>query len=196
MLRAVLAFLLVALLQPAAALRMPVHAVQQRASRTLQPQMALPSMKDAMALSDEEVAKEIVTAQKARRIAASAPCVALPPHQTHRLSDPVVPRPSPTGGPHTARPRLLHLAMGPPVAPTCPLCPACRSCLSCARRSRQGRRCGAHMPQRAHTRCPPLPHMRPLTSLASVHAQVKPHLFTHTKHRIAQLNTLLAKRAQ
>jgi len=25
---------------------------------------------------------------------------------------------------------------------------------------------------------------------------VKPHLFTHTKHRIAQLNTLLAKRAQ
>ena len=26
--------------------------------------------------------------------------------------------------------------------------------------------------------------------------QVKPHLFTHTKHRIAQLNTLLSQRQQ
>ena len=26
--------------------------------------------------------------------------------------------------------------------------------------------------------------------------QVKPHLFTHTKHRIAQLTSLLAKRAE
>ena len=27
-------------------------------------------------------------------------------------------------------------------------------------------------------------------------SQVKPHLFTHTKHRIAQLNTLLSQRQQ
>tara|TARA_B110001452_G_scaffold262809_1_gene263323 strand:+ start:2404 stop:2763 length:360 start_codon:yes stop_codon:yes gene_type:complete len=70
MLRTILALVIVALLQPTAALRMPVHAVQQRAGRTLQPQMALPSMKDAEALSDEELNKEITTAQKARRSAA------------------------------------------------------------------------------------------------------------------------------
>ena len=34
-----------------------------------------------------------------------------------------------------------------------------------------------------------------LTSLTlRTHVQVKPHLFTHTKHRIAQLETLLSQR--
>lgn len=94
MLRAVLAFVLVALLQPVAALRMPVHAVQQRAGRTLQPQMALPSMKDAETLSDEELNKEIVTAQKARRSSARPSLAQRSLRFGPRgLSEPIVPAP-------------------------------------------------------------------------------------------------------
>ena len=55
-----------ALLAPASALRVSMHAVQQSASvaRSAQPQMALPSIKDAETLSDEELSKEVLTAQK------------------------------------------------------------------------------------------------------------------------------------
>merc|ERR1712146_824435 len=47
-------------------LRVSMHAVQQSASvaRSAQPQMALPSIKDAETLSDEELSKEVLTAQK------------------------------------------------------------------------------------------------------------------------------------
>mmetsp|Transcript_10910 Transcript_10910/g.24863 ORF Transcript_10910/g.24863 Transcript_10910/m.24863 type:complete len:105 (-) Transcript_10910:386-700(-) len=96
--------LLVAFVQSAVAFRAPMTAVPQLSSvARAAPQMALPSMADAKSLSDEEIAKEILTAQK----------------------------------------ELFELR------------------------------------KKVKTR-----------------QEVKPHLFTHTKHRIAQLNTLLAQRSQ
>ena len=66
MLRAL--FLLVTLMQLTAGLLVPASAVTQRSSCVARsiPQMAMPSLKDAKGLSDEDIAKEILTAQKAR----------------------------------------------------------------------------------------------------------------------------------
>lgn len=95
--------LLATLMQLTAGLIVPMHAVPQRTVSRPTPQMALPSLEDAKSLSDDEIAKEILTAQK----------------------------------------ELFELR------------------------------------KKVKTR-----------------QEVKPHLFTHTKHRIAQLNTLLTQRSQ
>ena len=66
-------------------------AMRTEVARTV-PQMALPSMKDAKALSDEDIAKEILTAQKARcaRAVSGPPlprCIqphSIPPHSPSR----------------------------------------------------------------------------------------------------------------
>ena len=94
-----------------------------------------------------------------------------------------------------------------------------RTCLSCARRSRRGSRWGLLRPLSATVFplrsplvelrlpgtssflgfCTPffclyMPLTAPWLTLSRFSAQVKPHLFTHTKHRIAQLETLLSQR--
>lgn len=188
------------------ALRVPVVASAQPAlARTSNVQMAMPSVDDARNLSSEEIEQELVTAKKVRRPQQTA-AIALPP-----LS-PLLQGYRPAQGTTARRPLCLNLLSR---------CAAARrSFLSCGKRSRQGRRCAASAlstPRRVLTRrpqprlpapyCPAARLLVPLSTNTPIvpslvpilHAcqcpQVKPHLFTHTKHRIGQLQTLLSQRA-
>ena len=64
--------------------------IRTEVARTV-PQMALPSIADAKALSDEDIAKEILTAQKARcALPAAVPPLPRPLPAQSKITDPHV----------------------------------------------------------------------------------------------------------